>query len=115
MRPDFFGSNALLGAVLFAQRDDPAAYPVLTHAHELEPGNEDVADLLFKVSLVLARERFQSKHYPECLEYLRKAAEVKPSDALVQRRLSEVYELVADSARAAQELQMAGRLESSVR
>ena len=115
LRPDFFGSNALLGAVLFSLKDDHRAWTVLAHARELEPANEQVNDLLFKVSLLLARDRYQEKDYAGCLEYLHKAAEAKPSDALVHRKLSEVYRITGNSDLAGQELQQAVRLESSAR
>lgn len=94
LRPDFFGSNALLGAVLFTSREDELAYPVLVHANELDPGNADTAGLLFKVAMLLARDRFRAKDYRHCAEYLQKASEAQPSDASVHRRLAEVYNLL---------------------
>jgi Flp pilus assembly protein TadD len=94
LRPDFFGSNALLGAVLFALKEDELAYPVLIHASELEPGNTDTAGLLFKVAMLLARDRFRAKDYTRCAEYLQKASETQPSNASVHRRLAEVYNLL---------------------
>jgi Flp pilus assembly protein TadD len=94
LRPDFFGSNALLGAVLFALKEDELAYPVLIHANELEPGNRDTGGLLFKVAMVLARDRFHAQDYGRCAEYLRKASQIQPSDASVHRRLAEIYNLL---------------------
>src|SRR5205814_684636 len=51
LRPDMFEMNAPLGATLYALGDDPAAYRVLSHAHELNPQNADVAGFLFKLPL----------------------------------------------------------------
>jgi Tfp pilus assembly protein PilF len=83
-----------LGAVLFALKEDEFAYQVLVHANELEPGNSDTADLLFKVAMLLARDRFHTQDYTRCAEYLRKASQIQPSDASVHRRLAEVYNLL---------------------
>jgi tetratricopeptide (TPR) repeat protein len=110
LRPDFFGSNALLGAVLFALKDDRAAWVVLAHAHELEPANAQVNDLLYKVSLALARTRFEANDYNQCLLYLQKAADMKPSDGEVHRKMSDIYHLLGNSILSAQELQRAETL-----
>jgi tetratricopeptide (TPR) repeat protein len=103
LRRDFFGSNALLGAVYFALKSDELAYPVLVHAHELKPDDRESAGLLFKVALLLARDRFLGKDYLQSAEYLREAAQVQPGDASVHRRLAEVYGLLGQEALAAQE------------
>jgi len=112
LRPDFFGSNALLGAVLFSLKDDAAGYGVLKHAHELDPGNAQVADLLFKTSLALARERFEMKDYARCIEYLQQATEVNPTDAPVHRRLAQVYGLAGHADLSRRELDLAQRIET---
>jgi tetratricopeptide (TPR) repeat protein len=112
LRPDFFGSNALLGAVLFSLKDDTAAYGVLKHAHELDPGNAEVADLLFKTSLALARDRFEAKDYSRCLEYLQQAAAANPSNAPVHRRLAQVYAIAGQADLSRRESEIADRIES---
>jgi tetratricopeptide (TPR) repeat protein len=56
LRPDFFGSNALLGAVLYALKDDEAAYRVLDHAHRLDPKDADTAKLWQQVAGILAQK-----------------------------------------------------------
>ena len=94
LRPDFFGSNALLGATLYALRDDEAAYPVLDHAHRLKPEDPEPANLLFKVALSLALERYEKKAYAESLGYLRKASELRPDSPVVQARMAEVCRLL---------------------
>jgi tetratricopeptide (TPR) repeat protein len=112
LRPDFFGSNALLGAVLFAIKEDELAYPVLVHANELEPGNQDTAGLLFKVAMVLARDRFHAQDYAHCAEYLRKASQIQPSDVSAHRRLAEIYELLGHADLAREEAAKADQIES---
>jgi tetratricopeptide (TPR) repeat protein len=94
LRPDFFGSNALLGATLFTLHEDEAAYGVLNHANELNPADADTASLLFKVSMLLAHERWTRKEYQECRGFLQKAGALKPYDAEVQKRLAEVSALL---------------------
>jgi tetratricopeptide (TPR) repeat protein len=93
-RPDFFGSNALLGATLYALRDDEAAYPVLDRAHRLKPEDPEAANLLFKVALSLALEKYEKKAYAESLGYLRKASELRPDSPVVQARIAEVRRLL---------------------
>jgi tetratricopeptide (TPR) repeat protein len=90
LRPDFFGSNALLGATLFTLKEDETAYRVLNHAFELNPEDADTADLLFKVSMLLAEQHWFKKEYRECLGFLQKASALRPNDPEVQRRLQEV-------------------------
>ena len=93
-RPDFFGSNALLGATLYALRDDEAAYPVLDRAHRLKPEDPEAANLLFKATLSLALEMYEKKAYAESLGYLRKASELRPDSPVVQARMAEVRRLL---------------------
>ncbi len=100
LRPDFFGSNALLGATLYALRDDEAAYPVLDHAHRLKPEDRESEDLLFKVALSLALQRYEKKAYAQSLAYLRKASELHPDSAIVQARMAEVGRLLGDRSEA---------------
>ena len=94
LRPDFFASNALLGATLFTLKEDEAAYPVLAHAYELNPQDTDVASLLFKVSILLAQQRWSEKEYRESLGFLQKANALRQDDAEVQKRLTEVKALL---------------------
>jgi len=94
LRPDFFASNALLGATLFTLKEDEAAYRVLGHACQLSPEDADTASLLFKVSMLLAHDRWSRKEYRECLDFLQKAGTLRPDDAEVQKRLAEVKALI---------------------
>ncbi len=113
LRPDFFGSNALLGATLYALKSDEPAYRILDHAHQLNPQDADTAGLLFKLATLLAEARCAKKEYAECLTYLRKAAALRPADAEVHRRLSNVYSSLGRPAEAARENQEAERLSGS--
>lgn len=87
LRPDFFGSNAVLGATLYALKDDEAAYRALDHAHQLNPPDQDTADLLFKVALFAGQKHLAAGDVASGKPYLRKAAELHPQDIEVQRLL----------------------------
>jgi hypothetical protein len=67
LRPDFFGSNALLGATLYALGQDEPAYKVLSHTHALNPEDRDTASLLFKEALFLANREESQKKYDSLL------------------------------------------------
>jgi len=110
LRPDFFGSTALLGATLFALNDDERSYPLLYHAHQLNPQEEDTSNLLFKVAVVLAQEEFKQKKYERCVPYLKAAAELHPADAEVHQRLAEAYMMLGRHAEADREKAEAKRL-----
>ena len=49
LRPEFYGSVVLLGATLYMLGDDAAALPVLEHAHQLNPGDAQTAEVLTKL------------------------------------------------------------------
>jgi tetratricopeptide (TPR) repeat protein len=110
LRPDFFGSNALLGASLFALKEDEPAYRVLDHAHQLNPGDTDTAGLLYKVAVLLAQKSFSKKNYAECLDYLKKAAQLRPEDAAIHRRLADLHGLLGQRTEAEREDHEADRL-----
>jgi tetratricopeptide (TPR) repeat protein len=110
LQPDYFGSSALLGASLYALKDDQQAFNVLSHAHDLNPQDQGTSILLFKESEILAREKCASKEYVSCADYLRKEAELQPTDAEVHHRLAEVYRLLGQSDEAARESEGAERV-----
>jgi len=112
-RGDFFGSCALLGATLYALGDQASSYPVLRHAHQLNPEDQDTAHLLFNVAMVLAQGEFQERRYEKCLSYLEAAAEANPSDPGVHRRLAAVFGLLGRPADQDREQSEADRLENS--
>ncbi|HTM13740.1 MAG TPA: tetratricopeptide repeat protein, partial [Bryobacteraceae bacterium] len=93
LRPDYFGSNALLGATLYSLKDDGAAFRVLDFAHQLKPDDADTAELLFRVSVILAN---QSAADPEAaLRFLEKAALLRPGNPELTRRIAEIQARLA--------------------
>lgn len=54
--PDIFQLNALYGAVLSKLGDDLLAYQALRRAHELDPQDPGAAELLYEITLTLARK-----------------------------------------------------------
>jgi tetratricopeptide (TPR) repeat protein len=93
LRPDFFGSNALLGATLYSLKDDPSAYRVLDFAHQLQPDDTDTAELLFRVSVILANKSAAAADYQASLKFLSAAASLRPSAPEIERRIAEIKAL----------------------
>ena len=96
LRPDYFGSNALLGATLYLLKRDEEAYRVLDHAHQLNPSSEDTATLLFQEAMLLGQRNFQGRNYEDALRYWRKAAGIRPDDAAVRERIAGAMALAAE-------------------
>jgi Tfp pilus assembly protein PilF len=90
LRPDFFGSNALLGATLYSLKDDPSAYRVLGLAHQLKPDDADTAELLFRVSVILANKSAATADYGTSLKFLGTAAGLRPGTPEIERRIAEI-------------------------
>lgn len=95
LRPDYFGSNALLGATLYSLKDDEAAHRVLQFAHELKPEDPDTAELLFREAVILGNKRAASADYTGALRFLEQAAELRPANADLARRIDEIRKLLA--------------------
>jgi Flp pilus assembly protein TadD len=93
LRPDFFGSNALLGATLYSLKDDPSAYRVLDFAHQLKPDDADTAELLFRVSVILANKAAAATDYQASLNFLNTAARLRPGAPEIERRIAEINSL----------------------
>ncbi len=93
LRPDFFGSNALLGATLYSLKDDPSAYRVLAFAHQLKPDDADTAELLFRVSVILANKSAAAADYGASLKFLNTAAGLRPGMPEIERRIAEIKSL----------------------
>ena len=93
LRPDFFGSNALLGATLYSLKDDPSAYRVLGFAHQLKPGDADTSELLFRVSVILANKSAAAEDYDASLKFLSTAAGLRPDVPDIERRIAEIKSL----------------------
>jgi tetratricopeptide (TPR) repeat protein len=93
LRPDFFGSNALLGATLYSLKDDPSAFRVLDFAHQLKPDDADTAELLFRVSVILANKSAAAADYGASLHFLSTAASLRPGTPEIERRIAEIKNL----------------------
>jgi tetratricopeptide (TPR) repeat protein len=89
LRPDFFGSNALLGATLYSLKDDEGAYRVLDFAHQLKPDDADTAELLFRLSVILANKS-ASANPAAALKFLEKATALRPGNPELARRIAEI-------------------------
>jgi len=76
LSPDIFGSNALLGATLHTLGEDEASCEVLVHAHALNPGDHETADLLFKEAMILAEREGTQPKYGSALACPRQSAYV---------------------------------------
>jgi len=92
--PDQFLLNALYGAVLAKLGDDAAAYPVLTHAYELNRQDPQVADLLFTTALTLGRKSLTEHRYTDSLRYFEEAANLRPDDPEAHQGKAQAYTLM---------------------
>ncbi len=93
LRPDFFGSNALLGATLYSLKDDLSAYRVLDFAHQLKPDDADTAELLFRVSVILADKSAAASDYAASLKFLSTATRLRPGTPEIEGRVSQIKSL----------------------
>jgi len=110
LRPDLFEVNAPLGAALYALGNDDAAYPVLDHAHRLNPQNADVSRLLCQTALNLASRSVKKRETTQARQYLLRAAECRPGDPETYRRLADLDDSTGDHAEAQREREQADRL-----
>lgn len=108
--PDLSQLNTLYGAVLYKLGDEPSAYQVLGHAHELNPADANTAGALYEVSILLAKESIARKQYASALPYLREAAGLHPTDPDLHRQLAETYTLAGQPERSLEERREAERL-----
>ncbi|MGH9433284.1 MAG: tetratricopeptide repeat protein [Terriglobia bacterium] len=108
--PDLFELNSLLGVVLYRLGEDPAAYRVLSHAHDLNPQDAETADFLCEVAVILARRSHERKQDAVSLRYLKTAAEVRPRDPDPHRLMAEIYSAMGQQEQASQERREAERL-----
>ena len=77
--PDVFQLNSLYGAVLLRLGRAKDAYPVLQHAHELNPGDTRTADLLYGTALTLGQESMAAARFGEAKVYFGQAAKLRPN------------------------------------
>jgi Flp pilus assembly protein TadD len=108
--PDLFQLNALYGAVLLKLGEDVPAYQALHHAQQLNPKDPGTTDLLYKISLVLARKDQSARQYSRSIHYLEEAIRLRPQEPEPHRSLAEIYKLTHYPERAAAEQQEADHL-----
>lgn len=95
--PDLFQLNLLYGAVLAKLGEDLPAYQVLSRAHELNRQDAGAADLLYGVTLSLARKALAVRRYVDALRYFGEAATLRPGDPEPHQGLAEAREAAARS------------------
>jgi tetratricopeptide (TPR) repeat protein len=108
--PDLFQLNSLYGAVLVKLGEDPEAYPVLHHAHELNPQDPGTTDMLYALTFRLAQNSKGALRYSDSLRYLEEAALLRPQEAEPHRRMAEIYTLTRRPTEAGAEQDKADRL-----
>ncbi len=113
--PDVFQLNSLYGAVLLKLGEDLAAYQALRHAHDLNPQELEAENLLYGVTLELARKSQSEKQYSGSLRYLQQAAKLRPSDPEPHLRMAEIYRITGRKAQATNEQQQADELSRNSR
>jgi tetratricopeptide (TPR) repeat protein len=111
--PDLFQLNALYGAVLAKLGEELAAYQALHHAHELNPQELEVVNLLYATTLGLAQKSKSARQFADSLRYLNEASSLRPLEPEPHRRMAEIYTLTGHSAETAAENQEATRLASN--
>jgi hypothetical protein len=97
LRPDFFGSTALLGATLYTLKDDESAWRVLHFAHQLRPDDRDTTELLFRTFVILGNKSVENGNYSAGLAYLMQAADLRPGNQELQSRIAEVKSMAPRS------------------
>jgi protein O-GlcNAc transferase len=111
--PDLFQLVALHGKVLAKLGDDLPAYETLHHAHDLNPSDSEVSDLLFLSILKLGYKRGESRQYSESQQYFEEASRLRPNDPEPHIGLAAVFSQTARPAQAASEQRLAERLTKS--
>jgi Flp pilus assembly protein TadD len=79
--PDIFQLNSLYGAVLAKLGEDGEAHRVLARAHELNARDSATTELLYAVTLRLARASQSAGRNAEADRYFREAAALRPGEA----------------------------------
>jgi tetratricopeptide (TPR) repeat protein len=108
--PDLFQVNALYGAVLLKLGEDVPAYLALQHARQLNPQDSGTVDLLYTITLALARKAQSVHQYPNSLHYLEEAIKLHPEEPEPHRIMAEIYTLTDHPAEATAERQVADNL-----
>ncbi len=76
--PDLFPLNELYGAVLFKLGEARSAYDALTHSHQLNPQDPATTEMLYRVTLELARQSQIAGKASEATRYLKEASKLRP-------------------------------------
>ena len=113
--PDLFQLSALYGAVLLKLGEDVPAYQALQHARQLNPQDSSTTELLYKITLVLARKSQDARQYSDSLRYLEEAIKLHPEDPEVHRSMAEIYTLTDRPAKATAERQVAESLSRNLK
>jgi tetratricopeptide (TPR) repeat protein len=108
--PDLFQLNSLYGQVLLGLGEDVPAYHALHHAQELNPQDSVTTDLLYKLTVSLARKDQKARRYSASIRYLEEAAKLRPQEAEPHRNLAEIYVLTNHPTEGRAEQQKAERL-----
>jgi len=87
--PDIFQLNSLYGAVLLRLGEVREAWPVLQHAHELDPSDTRTADLLYGTALTLGQESMTAADYPDAKRYFSEAVRLRPDASEARQGLAE--------------------------
>jgi tetratricopeptide (TPR) repeat protein len=90
LRPDFFEANMLYGTILYLTAQDNEAIRVLTHAHELRPGDEEGRKLLAHQLMITSEVLVKSKDLRRAKELLEQAAALMPDSEEIVARLAQV-------------------------
>jgi tetratricopeptide (TPR) repeat protein len=108
--PDLFQLNALYGAVLLKLGEDVPAYQALQHAQQLNPQDSGTTDLLYKITLTLARKSQGARQYSNSLHYFEEAVKLRPQESEPHRSMAEIYTLTNHLREATAEQRKADRL-----
>ena len=108
--PDLFQLNALYGAVLLKLGEEVPAYRALQHAQQLNPQDSGTTDLLYEITLTLARKSQRARQYTNSLHYLEEAMKLRPQEPEPHRNMAEIYALTDHPAEANAERREADRL-----
>ena len=110
--PDLFQLNSLYGAVLLKLGDNVRAYQALHHAHQLNPQDSGTVDLLYGITLILARKSQDAREYSNSLQYLGEAIRLRPQEPEPHRSRAEIYTLTNHPTEASAERREADRLKN---
>jgi Flp pilus assembly protein TadD len=108
--PDLFQLNALYGAVLLKLGEEVPAYRALQHAQQLNPQDSGTTDLLYQITLTLARKSQDARQYTNSLHYLEQAIKLRPQEPEPHRSMAEIYTLTDHPTEAIAEQRAADRL-----